>query len=253
MGAASSSSSAYRSSSARTAKSPNNDNVPPSLVTPKSQDSETLLLPAATDKTVNKKPAANPTTKETNNSKKKESSHKMPSGNNDKEPEMEEEPKVEPMKQDFHFYAMDHYEEAKQVCQQQLDKSFADGSISEKNKDKNQLLLLTTLLNSRLIQNWEKAPASTRAEYLKKEEADRKRFMGEEEVASRHCATLTARRRSPKQSGVLARAGSFGLTSNVEVHLMNTESEGLKKRPKSEVADVNLPDRAVKRVKAEAI
>lgn len=163
---------------------------------------------------------------------------------------MEEEPQVEPMKQDFHFYAMDHYEEVKQVCQQQLDNSFADGSISEKNKEKNQLLLLTTLLNARLIQNWEEAPASKRAEYLKKEEADRKRFMGEEEVASRHCATLTARRRSPKQSGILGRAGSFGLTSNVEVPLLNTQAEGSRKRPNGEVADADVPERAVKRVKA---
>lgn len=45
------------------------------------------------------------------------------------------------------------------------------------------------------------APPSTRAHYLKLEENDRKRFMSEDEVASRHCATLTARKRSPKQSG----------------------------------------------------
>ena len=105
----------------------------------------------------------------------------MPSANNDKEPEMEEEPQVEPMKQDFHFYAVDHYEDAKRACEQQLENSYADGSIHAKNKE-NQLYLLTTLLNARLIQNWEMSPPSTRAEYLKKEEADRKRFMSEEEV-----------------------------------------------------------------------
>jgi hypothetical protein len=49
------------------------------------------------------------------------------------------------------------------------------------------------------------------------EEADRKRFMSEDEVASRHCATLTARKRSPKISGGEKRtegvmpARSFGL------------------------------------------
>jgi len=170
----------------------------------------------------------------------------------DKELEMEEEPKVEPMKQDFHFYAMDHYEEAKQASQQQLDNSFANGTIPEKNKDK-ELYLLTTLLNARLIQNWESAPHSTRAQYLKKEEADRKRFMSEEEVASRHCATLTARRRSPKQSGGVGRMGSFGLTSTVEVPSSSpvgiARQGGSTKRPGSEI-DGEGSEGAAKRARA---
>lgn len=164
---------------------------------------------------------------------------------------MEEEPKVEPMKQDFHFYAKDEYEELKEVCQQQLDNSIADGS------KENQLYMMTTLLNARLIQNWEMAPSSTRAEYLKKEEADRKRFMSEEEVASRHCATLTARRRSPKQSGVLGRAGSFGLNTTVQVPSLSPPAggSGVKsggKRYHSEV-DTDAHEGTAKRVKGEAI
>lgn len=157
---------------------------------------------------------------------------------------MEEEPKVEPMKQDFHFYATDHYEDARQASQQQLENSFANGSIPEKTKE-NQLHLLTTLINARLIQNWEAAPPSKRASYLKKEEADRKRFMSEEEVASRHCATLTARRRSPKQSAGLGSVGSFGLASNVEV----TRDDSTLKRPSREI-DRDGFESAAKRVKA---
>lgn len=250
------SSSSSRRDISRGAKKINNV-PPPSLVTPKSHDSETLPPVAAdTNKVESKKPPAKSSNKKTINPKrkiKKERSDKLPSSNNDKELEMEEEPKVEPMKQDFHFYATDHYEDAKQACQQQLENSLADGSIPEKNNE-NQLYLLTTLLNARLIQNWEAAPPSTRAEYLKKEEADRKRFMSEEEVASRHCATLTARRRSPKQSGGLGRMGSFGLASAVEVTSSSSggvvaRSEKSMKRPSSDF-DADVPESAAKRLRA---
>jgi len=235
-----------RRSSSRASKKSNSMPIP--LVTPKSHDSD--ALPSVADdvrSSSNKKPAAKLSNKKA--PKKKESSTKVPPAN-DKEPEMEEEPQVDPMKQDFHYYAADHYEEVKEQCQKQLDTSLADGSISEKNKQ-NQLYLLTTLLNNRLIKNWEEAPASTRAEYLKKEEADRKRFMSEEEVASRHCATLTARRRSPKQSGALGRAGSFGLATTLEMHSLSANlGGGSTKRPNSAVSDADVLESAVKRVKA---
>ncbi|KAL3826328.1 hypothetical protein ACHAXA_003652 [Cyclostephanos tholiformis] len=217
----------------------------PSLVTPKSQDSETLPLVVSLNGFPEiKKPATKGTVKRTTTPKKKESGDTMPPcSNSDKDPEMGDEPKVEPMKQDFHFYAMDHYEEVKHVCRQQLDNAFANGTIARTNAE-NQLFLLTTLINARLIKNWESASPSTRAKYLKKEEADRKRFMSEEEVASRHCATLTARRRSPKQSGDLERAGSFGLSA-VDIPSLDGT-----KRPKSEF-DLEGVECSVKRAKAE--
>lgn len=204
----------------------NLNHVPPSLVTPKSHDSETIppVAVGATATTTSpaqlQKPAAKSTSKRIAKSKKKDSDTKSPAVNDEKDPEME----VEPMKQDFHFYAVDHYNEVNQTCQRQLNTAYADGSIAETNKE-NHLFLLTTLINARLIKNWEDSPPSTRAHYLKKEEADRKRFMSEEEVASRHCATLTARKRSPKQSGV-ERAESFGLTSSMEDPMVTTSSRG---------------------------
>ena len=210
-------------------------NVPPSLVTPKSHDSETVPpfvgghpTATTTSPAQHQKPAAKSTSKRTTKSKKKDSDTKSPAMNDEKEPEMEEELTVEPMKQDFHFYAVDHYNEVNHACQCQLNAAYADGSIAETNKE-NHLLLLTTLINSRLIKNWEDAPPSTRAHYLKKEEADRKRFMSEEEVASRHCATLTARKRSPKQSGV-EKAESFGLTSTIEDRVLAAAPRAGEKR-----------------------
>ena len=73
---------------------------------------------------------------------------------------MEEEPKVEPMKQDFQFYAMAQYQykEVKRTTQQQLGQS--ETSVSDKSEE---LYLLTNLLNSCLVQNWESVTFSTRA------------------------------------------------------------------------------------------
>jgi hypothetical protein len=61
-------------------------------------------------------------------------------------------------------------------------------------------------LNSRLIKEWEDASQIVREAYMEKEEEDRKRFMADDEIASRHCATLTARARSP-QFGRSSRKG----------------------------------------------
>ena len=112
------------------------------------------------------------------------------------------------MKQDFHFYATEKYSEILTECKRKLHSANLPDNV----------YLSTTLLNSTLIHNWETAPKDTRDDYLKLEEADRKRFMSEDEVASRHCATLTARTRNPKMAGagdndagVVGKARSFGL------------------------------------------
>ena len=116
------------------------------------------------------------------------------------------------MKQDFHFYGKEHYNTVVEECKRKL-------QASNLLTAENELYLTNTLLNATLIHNWEKAPQSTRTHYLKLEEGDRKRFMSEDEVASRHCATLTARKRSPKmnvgetkeEGAVVGKARSFGL------------------------------------------
>lgn len=68
----------------------------------------------------------------------------------------------------------------------------------EANKDAgDDAYLRNSSLNYRLKAAWETLEPSQRAIYLKREELDRKRFMEEEEIASRHCATLTARNSTP--------------------------------------------------------
>jgi len=96
------------------------------------------------------------------------------------------------MRPDFHFFVQDHREgitsEAKLDIMEHL-------TLTDSN-DIDPFLLYSNL-NEKLISMWETTPQSTRTAYLVKEEEDRKRFMNAEEVASQHCATLTARAKSP--------------------------------------------------------
>lgn len=85
--------------------------------------------------------------------------------------------RVSPMRSDFHFYAEEH-------------KKDIFNSIDSENLDP---LDAITLLNRRILEMWEKSGPSTRNEYMMKEELDRSRFMNEDEIESRHCATLTSR------------------------------------------------------------
>lgn len=135
------------------------------------------------------------------------------------------------MKQDFHFYSAEQYPEILSECKRKLHSA---------NLPDNEYLSMT-LLNSTLIHNWETAPQSTRAHYLKLEEADRKRFMSEDEVASRHCATLTARTRNPQMTaggdnnvGGLGKARSFGLGEVVPQMVGVLAEEGGEKRKRDD-------------------
>merc|ERR1712238_619837 len=70
--------------------------------------------------------------------------------------------------------------------------------VSTYNSENIDPYLVTTALNERLMRCWENESSITRNIYLSKEEDDRQRFMTEDEIAGRHCATLTARAKSPK-------------------------------------------------------
>jgi hypothetical protein len=93
---------------------------------------------------------------------------------------------VKPMRSDFHFFVDDMRDSIQAIAKKEL-RHEADVKM-----------LLFTNMNARLMKAWEDATEETRAEYLVKEEDDRRRFMAEDEIVSRHCATLTARARSPR-------------------------------------------------------
>ena len=69
---------------------------------------------------------------------------------------------------------------------------------SLKSDEKLDPLLVNTNLNTRLKVAWENLTNDERDAFMIKEEEDRRRFMEEDEIASRHCATLTARGKSPR-------------------------------------------------------
>jgi len=99
-------------------------------------------------------------------------------------------PKVEPMRSDFHFFVDDFRDEFHKLAEAEV----------KRTSDKDDPLLIFTNLNMRLVTAWENATSEEREKYMAKEEEDRKRFMMDEEVASRHCATLTARAKPPRSS-----------------------------------------------------
>lgn len=89
---------------------------------------------------------------------------------------------VKPIQTDYHLFI----EEEK--------KKFVELAAKDGGDDP---YLRNSSLNYRLKAAWEGLDASRREIYLKREELDRKRFMEEEEIANRHCATLTARNSTP--------------------------------------------------------
>eukprot|EP00978_Attheya_sp_CCMP212_P008695 scaffold20426_cov47-Attheya_sp.AAC.11 len=105
--------------------------------------------------------------------------------------------RVQPMRSDFHFYTIDVKDEHLAAARKHVLESIGDKKNLIKDGEPDPYLVMTNL-NQRLMKGWEELKKDIRAGYLSKEEKDRKRFMNDEEIASRHCATLTARAKSPK-------------------------------------------------------
>lgn len=113
---------------------------------------------------------------------------------------------------------------------------FTRGAMSRESAPpeiQNDAFLKNSFLNGRLKHAWESLEPEERMEYLKQEEADRRRFTEEEEVASRHCATLTARVPSSAPSSSTALlvkkdkrpAASQSNSNNIENNKTNMKSD----------------------------
>ncbi len=103
---------------------------------------------------------------------------------------------VKPIETDFHFFAKEMSVALRPAAEAEVQASLKTFERSMSPVDL--LCLINTNLNSRIIKAWEDLTPVKRAEYLTKEENDRRRFMTDDNVASRHCATLTARNKSPR-------------------------------------------------------
>lgn len=95
--------------------------------------------------------------------------------------------KVKPMRSDFFIFASENKEKVLKTIEQ--------------NNEKGQFYIMTEL-NEKLLNMWENLHSSLRIPYQAKEEEDRIRFMHEDEIESRHCATLTSRSHSAKYKGI---------------------------------------------------
>lgn len=98
---------------------------------------------------------------------------------------------VEPIKTAFHFFVMEMRDSLRREAEAEVQKSLPPGHSLDS-------YLVNSNLNCRLMEAWENVSDDVRQNCMSSEEADRRRFMEEEEIASRHCATLTARSKSPK-------------------------------------------------------
>jgi len=137
--------------------------------------------------------------------------------------------KVHPMQSDFHFYAMDHKERQMTIAREIVQRHIPTDSKTSSSEDEGMdPYLAITCLNERLMKCWEQENPQVRSEYFAKEEDDRRRFMTEDEIASRHCATLTARAKSPKtgKSGDTGHIVGLVAPSPLSLSLMKTEGDG---------------------------
>jgi hypothetical protein len=113
---------------------------------------------------------------------------------NSKSPEEELE-EVKPIQTDFHCFVLEWKDKLLREAEAEVDASLQ--GYDNEYKAQNRLYLLNSNLNCRLMKKWEDFTMDEREDYFQKEEDDRRRFMTEDEVISRHCFTLTARVRSP--------------------------------------------------------
>jgi hypothetical protein len=110
---------------------------------------------------------------------------------------------VTPIRTAFHFFVAENVDEVRLDATKEVQRivqerrPHADAAAVDP-------YLLNSNLNSRLMKRWEDLAITQRDAYYSKEEDDRERFQQEDEVAARHCATLTARLKSPQVPTPLA-------------------------------------------------
>ena len=156
-------------------------------------------------------------------------------------PQNKEEPlstiDVEPMKQDFYFFAVDNKEECLAQAKAAVREAISTTPPTTETIEEDDPYLTMTNLNERLMASWLEQPRSVRTEYLSKEEGDRRRFQLDDEVASRHCATLTARSRSPRVAKRFEFEAAKPDQSFQTLSDLNKEKDGANKRPAAATAE----------------
>lgn len=128
---------------------------------------------------------------------------------------------VKPIQTDFHFFVKEHAEKYRLLAEEEVRKSLKDAS------EKLDPMLVNSNLNTRLLKAWEGLTKDERDAYMVQEEKDRRRFMEDDEIASRHCATLTARGKSPRAVD----------NSKTKPKVVEEKEEPVKEEPKAPVEE----------------
>jgi hypothetical protein len=159
---------------------------------------------------------------------------------------------VQPIKTDFHFFVNEKQEPFRKAAELEVREAAPPpttqhGHDNEHQQRLHDAYLFNSNLNARLKMAWEHdVPADERAGYLKKEEADRRRFMEEDTIASRHCATLTSRlsspspRKSPKSKEheeANENANKRGLVNNDKLSLSDEPASSSSPHKKNKVEE----------------
>ncbi len=138
---------------------------------------------------------------------------------------------VKPIQSEFHFFVADMRDKLKEAAEKEVIESLKKKGADVTNIDP---FLIYTNLNDRLMRAWENLSKAESDVYAAKEEDDRCRFMEEDEVASRHCFTLTARVRAEQRKENAEKGTEHGV-----------EKE---KRPRDEEGD---DERATKKMRPD--
>jgi hypothetical protein len=146
---------------------------------------------------------------------------------------------VKPIQSDFHFFVADVREKLKVAAEEEVRR------ISKSEEEKLDIYLVNSSLNCRLMKAWEDLTVAEREVYAKKEQEDRRRFMQDDEVASRHCATLTARARSPGKKGPASEDGEEGdageeVEGDAKLQPVKNEQDLESPSKKNRVAEVDV-------------
>ena len=139
---------------------------------------------------------------------------------------------VKPIQTDVHFFVKDNAAKYRKLAEEEVRAGLKEGEALDP-------FLVNSNLNTRLMKAWEGLKKEQRDAYMLQEEEDRRRFMEEDEIASRHCATLTARGKSPNTTKVAAAAAAVAATAAKQLQGLKKEEQ----RQESDTQPVSSPDR----------
>lgn len=147
---------------------------------------------------------------------------------------------VNPMRSDFHFFAMDKKDAFIEEIKSEKSKPNQEDGKNDESKEKegqegkeeeeeHTPFAIMTSLNERLLKLWEETPARSKAMFMQREESDRYRFMSEDEIASRHCATLTSRTSGAARKNANANSTEISLNTSMKEGEETEETEETEK------------------------